>query len=309
MEIQNKKAKGFATIGKPIPPLLVPKDNPSLFPKFIQGQKWEWQGKTFADFSPELQKKFQRHVLAVVIINGDDDETRDMFIRLQGGSALTKQEVRDAWPGDFCDFVLETGGKESQEREGHKFFDHRAVFRRPSPDRGEVRQLVAQIFMLFLYRKIQGNETAFRAIGAEQLDEYYLSCATMGAEEQEAKNRFHEILDELHYCFRNVEFRRKIKNDDVIHLILYLDSILDAPTPWREEFASAFKEWEGRVNEARELIKKGALTIPQKLSPAVKFLAAKGPAEDKIRTRHEVFEEQMRGLLRDRGCLRTVSGE
>lgn len=288
---------GFATNRKPIPPLFVPADNPFLFPKFLRETPCLWGGKKFEKFPEELRGKFLRRELSVVIIDGSDEETRDMFIRLQGGSALTEQEIRDAWPGDFCDSVLTIGGKESQARAGHKFFNHRPVFRRPSPDRGQVRQLVAQAFMLFLFRRQHGNENAFCAIQARQLDDCYREHATMEAEDRENQERFVQILDELHFCFQNVALSRKMKNDDVIHLVLLLDSLLDDSSPWRAGIVNAFQQWEHRVNEVRKKIQTGASVISD-LS-ALRFNAAKGPSEVKIRTRHEIFEKQMRDLLRE----------
>ena len=47
------------------------------------------------------------------IKDADDAEVRDLFIRLQSGSPLNNQEKRDAYPGDFTDFILKLGGKDS----------------------------------------------------------------------------------------------------------------------------------------------------------------------------------------------------
>jgi hypothetical protein len=39
------------------------------------------------------------------------DEVRDLFIRLQSGTALTRQQVRDAWPGNVGPYVERIAGK------------------------------------------------------------------------------------------------------------------------------------------------------------------------------------------------------
>ena len=41
----------------------------------------------------------------------DADEVRDLFIRLQSGTALTRQQIRDAWPGTIGPFIVRLAGK------------------------------------------------------------------------------------------------------------------------------------------------------------------------------------------------------
>ena len=43
--------------------------------------------------------------------DGNENEVRDLFIRLQAGTPLTAQEKRDAWPGDFTVFVIRHAGR------------------------------------------------------------------------------------------------------------------------------------------------------------------------------------------------------
>ncbi|HEY5748183.1 MAG TPA: hypothetical protein VIU12_19060, partial [Chryseolinea sp.] len=50
-------------------------------------------------------------------------EVRDLFIRLQAGTPLTAQEKRDAWPGDFTNFVIQHAGKP-----GHKLSNPKPFF-------------------------------------------------------------------------------------------------------------------------------------------------------------------------------------
>ena len=70
------------------------------FPLFLKEQPCEWAGKKFHQLSEELKNEFLNTELMLVIIESDsNDEVRDLFIRLQAGSALTEQEKRDAWPG------------------------------------------------------------------------------------------------------------------------------------------------------------------------------------------------------------------
>jgi hypothetical protein len=71
-----------------------------------------WAGKTFDELSSEDRERLLGTKLQVVEMHTqDEDEVRDLFIRLQAGTPLTAQEKRDAWPGDFTTFVIRHAGK------------------------------------------------------------------------------------------------------------------------------------------------------------------------------------------------------
>ncbi len=40
-----------------------------------------------------------------------EDEIRDLFIRLQSGTALSRQQIRDAWPGNIGPYIERLAGK------------------------------------------------------------------------------------------------------------------------------------------------------------------------------------------------------
>lgn len=94
------------------------------FPSFIQEQPCPWGGKTFDELDQSLQLQFENTKLAVVMIETDiSNEARDLFIRLQAGMPLNSQEKRDAWPGNFTEFILKIGGKPQITKfPGHDFF-------------------------------------------------------------------------------------------------------------------------------------------------------------------------------------------
>src|SRR5436853_611604 len=83
-------------------------------PEYQRGEVW----------TPAMQKRLLETPLSLVMIETNfANEARDLFIRLQGGMPLTAQEKRDAWPGNFTDFVLKIGGKpELPKYLGHDFF-------------------------------------------------------------------------------------------------------------------------------------------------------------------------------------------
>ena len=106
----------------------------------------------------ELQEQFLNTKLSVVMIETTvDNEARDLFIRLQAGMPLNSQEKRDAWPGNFTEFVLKIGGKPKVAKyPGHDFFP--VVMKAKTQKRGESRQLAAQMIMLYMSHRESGGE-------------------------------------------------------------------------------------------------------------------------------------------------------
>lgn len=79
----------------------LPKDSEPIDSMEIAGCKYE-------DLPDELRMKFDVYSLDVVILEDtDDDEVREMFLRLQNGTSLKAQEKRNAYPGRMRDFVKE----------------------------------------------------------------------------------------------------------------------------------------------------------------------------------------------------------
>lgn len=70
----------------------------------------------YQDLPDELRMRFDVYPLDVVILEDtDEDEVREMFLRLQNGTTLKAQEKRNAYPGKMRDFV--------RELSGHAFFE------------------------------------------------------------------------------------------------------------------------------------------------------------------------------------------
>lgn len=68
-------------------------------------------GCRYEDLPDDLRTRFDVYPLDIVILeNTDDDEVREMFIRLQNGTTLKAQEKRNALPGKMRDFVRALAG-------------------------------------------------------------------------------------------------------------------------------------------------------------------------------------------------------
>src|SRR5437868_8292302 len=171
-------------------------DVAARFPAFIRSQACPWAGKTFDNLTDELRDRFLTTGIPVALIKSDQqNEVRDHFVRLQSGLPLNHQETRDAWPGNFTDFILKLGGKPQLDRyPGHPFFTD-VLRMRPLADRGKTRQLAAQLAMLFLIKRQQGAG-AFCDINAEAINDFYYSNLDFDQASPNAQ-RLHTILTKL----------------------------------------------------------------------------------------------------------------
>ena len=69
----------------------------------------------YKDLPDELRMRFDVYALDVVVLEeSDEDEVREMFLRLQNGTSLKAQEKRNAYPGQMRTFV--------RQLVGHSFF-------------------------------------------------------------------------------------------------------------------------------------------------------------------------------------------
>lgn len=63
-------------------------------------------GLSYGDLPDDLRIRFDTYPLDIVLIeDADEEEVREMFLRLQNGTSLRAQEKRNAYPGGMRDFV------------------------------------------------------------------------------------------------------------------------------------------------------------------------------------------------------------
>lgn len=260
------------------------------FPEFIKRQPCPWGGKAFPDLDQETKDRFSATNLRTVQIETHDaNEARDLFVRLQAGMPLNSQEKRDAWPGQFTDFILRLGGKHGLARyPGHDFFN---VMMRAQTvtDRGKYRQLAAQIAMLYLTRQVEGDNT-FVDINADAIDDFYYENLDFDASSAQA-GRLFSILDKITDLLRDKK-RPKLIGHEAIHLVLLIDSLLDEYTRgWESRFPAAFDSF-------REEFAKAKLTRDSP-NPSDYWLRygvwtrVNSDRGDAIQRRHEFFAARM----------------
>jgi hypothetical protein len=142
-------------------PIFSVEDGKVPLPPSIRRQTVPWSGKVFSALAEALQQEFLDVELSVVLIDEvTGDEVRDLFIRLQSGTPLTSQQVRDAWPGNIGPLIERLAGKGTRQGLHQKLF--MAVDRRGSGGRSEdeyedpaldARQTCAQLLLLLLSKE------------------------------------------------------------------------------------------------------------------------------------------------------------
>lgn len=93
--------------------LLDPADKKLKLPMSMRDTSVSWAKRRFSTLSLDDQTRLRDRELRVYVLSEVDhpDQIRDLFIRLQSGTALTRQQIRDAWPGSMGPFVERLAGK------------------------------------------------------------------------------------------------------------------------------------------------------------------------------------------------------
>ena len=271
-------------------PLYQANDERARFPRFLQSQPCPWGGKQFGSLPDDLKERFMDTRLPVAFIESDDEnEIRDLFVRLQAGSSLNAQEKRDANPGNFAEFILRLGGKPDIPRfQGHDFFK-RVLRMNPSKDRGKTRQLAAQLAILFLERREKGPHH-FSDINANAIDNYYYTNLDFDPDTSDCR-RLLEILDLLDSLFGNGK-RPPLRAHDAIHLVLFVDTIMDDYAPgWLNHLAPAQDKFSGALAESSVNQKNG---MPDDFwNYYGVWTRSNSDRGDNIRRRHRFYSQKM----------------
>ena len=132
----------------------------------IQDPAPEWCGLRYRDFSDRLKMRFVSLTLPVIVVKTTALEVvRDLFIRLQAGTALSAQERRDAWPGKFPEYIKHVGGHPHGGK-GLKVFD---AYTRGKDDAH--RRVAAQAFLAWSHWTATGGDLP--EISSQRLDDLY----------------------------------------------------------------------------------------------------------------------------------------
>jgi len=240
----------------PEKPLEVPDVNGRTrmrLPQGIREQDAPWAGRNFHSLGKELQLDFlNREIQVHVITTANPHEVRDLFIRLQAGTPLAPQQIRDAWPGNLSAYVEQLGGKfNASPRCGlFNYIDGRGdkVASDDDLDTGRrdphviKRQVCAQLLLIYLRR--EENLKDVPSIGSKQLDQFYYVDASFPSEAQkDAAKQFESLLNQTGQVVKNAVAmlynKRVLPKLEVLSLFMFFQ---EARKSYELEFSAKFLE-------------------------------------------------------------------
>lgn len=191
-------------------------------------------GKKYSELPIDISSIVDSYTLDFVILdNPNEDEIREMFLRLQNGTTLKAQEKRNAMPGNMRNFVKKVAT--------HEFFD-KVNF---TNTRFTYDLIAAQMCLLALTKQICN-------IKDKDLNTMYAEQKAFDAQSPEAKNVF-RVLDYLNIMFPSKA--PELKRYSVISLfILIMEMMPNYDIRHREaELAKWFISFE--ANRAEDELK------------------------------------------------------
>lgn len=275
------------------------------FPNFAQKIETPWASKIFEDLNEELREKLLETEISIIFIQqqGDsENEARDLFIRLQAGSALNDQEKRDAWPGNFTAFIFKIGGKYNLSgNPGHDFFPDVMNIRSVESDRGKVRKIAAQMYLLC---NSYTESKRFPSTKKESLDELYRLNIDFPKNGEEAK-KFIKCLDTLEDIFKG-KHSPKMLNHEVFHLALFVYSLLEdeyVEKKWMSGLKNAYDEFRKNCSNAKVIKDDEERGKNEYWIHYMYHTKTASDNPDTIARRHEFFSSKISAYMRERGFL------
>lgn len=222
-----------------------------------------WTGKKFQELDQDDRDRFLSHELLVVQITAGRNEVRDLFIRLQAGTPLTAQEKRDAWPGDFTNFVIQHAGKPGHPLSNPKSYFNQ--FRKRSAKRltvadgehyvdghAEMRKYFAGLAMTLMLR--ERSEIDFVDLKGKTINDFYLSNLDLTTGDPGAQ-RVVGLLDRIVDLpkFASLKEGGPMSFQLAFHFTLLVDAIDQGnyTNEWKELIVEAFLAFKQEVAAAR----------------------------------------------------------
>lgn len=241
-------------------PLLAPDKLP--LPPAVRQRPCPWGGLTFSGLPDCLRDEFLTLELPIVLIDDVDttDEVRDLFIRLQAGTPLTTQQVRDAWPGNVSPYVEVLAGKLSRQGRFQRLFS--AIDRRGTGAKDDelidpamdARQVCAQ--MLCLFMAVEAGQ-AYPSLGTRSLDDLYHQNTEFDPSSQRAQ-RFEELLGGCRVIIVDRRppdmSKRAVRKNRLFSLFLFIRDLRNGPVAFNHalpRIGERFWSEEGDADEPK----------------------------------------------------------
>lgn len=213
--------------------LLAPDNHKLRLPLSLRPSGAPWALKRYSELPPELRQHLDNYLIPAYLVKevSNSDEVRDLFIRLQSGTALTRQQIRDAWPGQLGPRVEVWAGKLARHPrfsffgavDGRGMRDDEADAADPFVKQ---RTTCAQLCALLLLR--QGNPWAFPSIKASDIDGLYHEYTTVDASNNvfdAIELMFEDIEDIIGRIAAKTSGRRKIAKSSLFALTMFLQDM------------------------------------------------------------------------------------
>src|SRR6266567_8689972 len=268
-----------------------------------------WSGKKYDELPAEDRDRLLNLELQVIEMRTqDENEVRDLFIRLQAGTPLTAQEKRDAWPGNFTTFVIRHAGKPEHPASNPKpFFQIVPRGRTLNIDDGDHyvdgladrRKFFAGLAMTIMVRERSGTD--FVDLKGKTINEFYMGNLEL-KDDDSATMRVVRTLDTIPKLpgFEKLLARRPVSHQLGFHVALLVDSLLtgEYTFDWRSDLVRAFIAFQEEATNARQHHRTTRESLPH-YEGFVALLAGSGSdTADLIRRRHTFFLERMYPALK-----------
>ncbi len=221
-----------------------------------------WAGQAYDTLSEVDSKRLRETELLVVEMVADHpNEVRDLFIRLQAGTPLTAQEKRDAWPGDFTNFIIRHAGKPGHTQSHPKpFFSICKKAKALSVDDGahyvdglaETRKFFAGLAMTIICRQRAGVD--FVDLKGTTINDFYIANLVLDATD-EAALRVERVLDMASQVpnWNLLQAGRALSYQWAFHFAVLIDSLVQGnfSPGWKSRVVEAFLDFKAKVAEAQ----------------------------------------------------------
>ena len=208
--------------------LLAPDNKKLRLPKSLRAVPAPWAGRRYAELNDTLRQRLDATHVDVLLLDNvtNPDQVRDLFIRLQSGTALTRQQIRDAWPGNAGPYIQKLAGKLDQRptAEIFRYIDKRGTRAEEEDLKDEYvtdRQTCAQLLRLFLARERDPRATA--SVGAADLDALYHEHTDFDTQGESARH-FERCLQSAAEVFHFIEPASSVVNKGKRTKVLKLDA-------------------------------------------------------------------------------------
>lgn len=168
----------------------------------------EYPSKKYKDLPEDLQYEIYNYELTIVYIeDAQEDDIKDLFLRLNNGTTLKAQEKRTNFGGDLSKFIVEMAKKE---------IFNIVTFNNKNRD---YEQILAQCLKI----ELDGNYTNTQG---KYLDEMYKEEKDFNKNGTTAK-RFIKVLDYMYRVFKNDNKVPELKRFNFISLYLMVSQMMD----------------------------------------------------------------------------------